>query len=166
MKLNLGCGKRYKDGFINIDAFDSTVADKIMSVLDLEVPSNVVAEIEARQLIEHLGYINSTYALAEWFRVLKPDGVLLIETPDIETSFEEYIKGDYKTRKELLSWIYGVESQGMQHVLCFPEVLLKNLLEKSGFTDIKTSFLTIEKNHPILRICCKKPKDYRTYQII
>lgn len=166
MKLNLGCGKKYKDGFINIDAFDSTVADKIMSVLDLEFHSNVVAEIEACQLIEHLGYINSTYALAEWSRVLKPGGILLIETPDIETSFDEYIKGDHKTRKELLSWIYGVESQGMQHRLCFPEVLLKNLLEKSGFTDIKTSFLTIEKHHPILRVCCKKPNDYKIFQII
>lgn len=166
MKLNLGCGKKYKEGFINIDAFDSTVADKIMSVLDLEFYSNVVDEIEASQLIEHLGYINAIYALAEWFRVLKPGGTLLIETPDIETSFKEYIKGDHETRKDLLSWIYGAESQGMQHRLCFPEVLIKNLLEKSGFTDIKTSFLTIEKNHPILRICCKKPKNYKIYQII
>jgi len=166
MKLNLGCGKKYKEGFINIDAFDSTVADKIMSVLDLEFHSNVVDEIEASQLIEHLGYINAIYALAEWFRVLKPGGTLLIETPDIETSFKEYIKGDHETRKYLLSWIYGAESQGMQHRLCFPEVLIKNLLEKSGFTDIKTSFFTIEKNHPILRICCKKPRNYKIYQII
>ena len=166
MKLNLGCGKKYKEGFINIDAFDSTVADKIMSVLDLEFHSDAVDEIEACQLIEHLGYINSIYALAEWFRVLKPGGTLLIETPDIETSFREYIKGSLDTRKDLLSWIYGVESQGMQHMLCFPEVLIINLLEKSGFTDIETSFLTIEKNNPILRIHCKKSKDYKIYQII
>jgi len=30
MKLNIGCGKIYKEGFINIDALDSTVEDKIM----------------------------------------------------------------------------------------------------------------------------------------
>ena len=166
MKLNLGCGKKYKDGFINIDAFDSTVADKTMSVLDLEFHSNVVDEIEACQLIEHLGYINTIYALAEWSRVLKPGGTLLIETPDIETSFKEYIKGSLDTRKDLLSWIFGVESQGMQHRLCFPDILIKNLLEKSGFIGIKTSFLTIEKNNPILRIHCKKSKDYTTYQTI
>lgn len=165
MKLNLGCGKSYQDGFINIDAFDTTVADKSMSVLSLEFPSNTVDEIRASHIIEHLGYINSTFALAEWFRVLKPQGLLLIETPDIETSFRNYAAGDYETKKGLLSWIYGTGSKGMQHKLCFPELLIENLLLKSGFSEIKTSFITFEK-YPALKIYCEKPKQYTIHQII
>jgi hypothetical protein len=166
MKLNLGCGKYYKKGFVNIDAYDSTVADRIMPVENLDILSNSVDEIHACQILEHLGYINSIYALAEWFRVLKPKGKLLIETPDIETSFTEYLNGDHQTRKDLLSWIFGVESPGMHHLLCFPEILLTDLLKKSGFTDIKNSLLALEKNHPILQITCKKSKNKKPHQII
>jgi len=166
MKLNLGCGKNYKKGFVNIDGFDSTVADTIMSVDDLDIQSNSVDEIYASQIIEHLGYIHSIYALAEWFRVLKSQGILVMETPDIDTSFKEYLNGGHKTRKDLLSWIFGVESKGMHHLLCFPEILLKELVKKSGFTQIKTSFLLLEKNHPIIRITCKKSKNSRPYQLV
>jgi predicted SAM-dependent methyltransferase/tetratricopeptide (TPR) repeat protein len=166
MRLNLGCGKRYKEGFINIDAFDATVADTIMSVEDLAFPSNTVDAIEACQLIEHLGYIHTIYALAEWFRVLKPGGTILIETPDIELSMKHYLRGDHEAKKETLTWMYGIESPGMEHRLCFPKILLRNLLEKSGFTGITTSRFTMEKYHPVMRISCKKPQDYAVFQIV
>jgi predicted SAM-dependent methyltransferase len=166
MRLNLGCGKRYKEGFINIDAFDATVADTLMSAEDLAFPSNSVDAIEACQLIEHLGYHHTVSALAEWFRVLKPGGTLLIETPDLEASMQQYLHGDHDAKKEILTWIYGVESPGMEHRLCFPKVLIKNLLKKSGFTAITTSYFTTEKYHPVMQISSKKSKDYTTFQII
>jgi hypothetical protein len=166
MRLNLGCGKHYKEGFVNIDAFDATVADMLMSVEDLAFPSNSVDAIEACQLIEHLGYHHTIFALGEWFRVLKPGGTLLIETPDLEALMQQYLHGDHHAKKELLTWIYGVESPGMGHRLCFPEVLIKDLLKKSGFTGLSTSCFTKENNHPVLRISCKKSQDCITFQII
>ena len=166
MQLNLGCGKRYKEGFVNIDAFDTTVADMFMSVEDLAFPSNSVDAIEACQLIEHLGYLHAISALAEWFRVLKPGGTLLIETPDLDSSMKQYIHGDHDAKKELLTWIYGVESPGMEHRFCFPKILLKDLLKKSGFTEITTSCFTAEKYHPVLRISSKKPQDHTVFEII
>jgi predicted SAM-dependent methyltransferase len=166
MRLNLGCGKHYKEGFINIDAFDATVADTLMSVGDLAFQSNSVDAIEACQLIEHLGYLHAISALAEWFRVLKPGGTLLIETPDLDSSMKQYVHGNHDAKKEILTWIYGVESPGMEHRLCFPKVLLKNLLKKSGFTEITASCFTIEKYHPVLRISSKKTQDYTVFGII
>ncbi len=166
MKLNIGCGKTYKDGFINIDAFDSTVADKIMSANDLKYPSNTIEQIQACQLIEHFGLIKSIYTLAEWFRVLKPGGILLIETPDLEKSFKGFIEGDIETRKNILTWIYGTDAKGMSHLLCFPTELLEILLDKTGFTCIKKLFYEKEKNHPTQRIICKKIKEYLPFQIV
>ncbi len=166
MKLNIGCGKEYKEGYINIDAFDSTVADMLMPANDLKFSSNSIEIIEAHQLIEHLGYINTIYTLAEWFRVLKPKGTLLIETPDLEKSFKEFINGDYETKKNVLAWIYGLETPGMAHKFCFPEDLLISLLKKSGFSGIEKTFIEIEKNHPTLRISCKKTEQYRSFQVI
>ncbi len=166
MKLNIGCGKIYKEGFINIDAFDSTVADKIMSADDLKFSSNTVERIEASQIIEHFGLMKSIYILAEWFRVLKPGGILLIETPDLVKSFKEFIEGDLETRKKVLTWIYGVESKGMMHSFCFPTDLLEMILEKTGFIVIEKSFYEKEENHPTQKIVCKKIKEYQPYQII
>jgi tetratricopeptide (TPR) repeat protein len=166
MKINIGCGKTYKEGFINIDSFDTTVADKKMSADDLKFSSNTVEEIHACQLIEHLGFIKTIYALTEWFRVLKPNGKLLIETPDLELSFKKFIKGDRNVRKGILSWIYGLETPGMIHKFCFPEELLEELLKKTGFIDIKKNHFEIEKDNPTLRIQCNKIKDYKPYQNI
>jgi len=166
MKLNIGCGKIYKEGFINIDAFDSTVADKIMSADDLKFSSNTVERIEANQIIEHFGLMKSINIFAEWFRVLKPGGILLIETPDLVESFKEFIKGDLETRKKVLTWIYGVESKGMVHSFCFPTDLLEMILEKTGFIVIEKSFYEKEKNHPTQKIVCKKIEEYQPFQII
>ena len=76
MKLNLGCGGDYKKGYVNIDAFDNNVADKIMSAVDLDLKDNSIEEIISSQLIEHLGIVSSIHALSECFRVLQPNLVL------------------------------------------------------------------------------------------
>ena len=139
MKLNLGCGGEYKEGYINIDAFNSTVADELMSATALKFADNSIEIIEARQLIEHLGFIESIYALAECFRVLEPNGILIIETPDIMNSFKKYVEGDDEMRKNILPWIYGLETPGMQHKFCFPDVLLEKFLSVER-SIIKESF--------------------------
>jgi len=165
MKLNIGCGKTYKEGYINIDAFDSTVADKIMSANDLIFSSNSIDEIQSIQLIEHIGLFNAIYALSEWFRVLKPGGNLIIETPNIEKSFKKFINGDLDTRKNLITWIYGIESEGMAHKFCFPEELLEEQLKKIGFVNVEKTYKEIEKDHPTIRIKCNKKKDFKQYQM-
>ncbi len=166
MKLNLGCGNTYKDGFINIDAYNNTVADEQMLVDDLQYPSNSVEQIEAQQLIEHLGFFKTVYSLAEWFRVLKPEGTLTIETPDLETSFKKFLDGDLEVKKNVITWIYGHESEGMAHLFCFPSDLLELILIKTGFTEIKKSFFGKEINQPVLRVQCKKPKKYEMFQTL
>ena len=165
MKLNIGCGKIYKEGFINIDAYDSTVADKIMPANDLNFHSNSVDRIESLQLIEHLGLFDAIYAFSEWFRVLKPGAELLVETPDLEKSFKKFINGDLETRKNVLTWIYGIESEGMLHKFCFPEELLEDQLKKVGFVDIEKTYIETEKDHPFIRVKCKKIKDYKYFQL-
>jgi len=166
MKLNLGCGGNYKKGYLNVDAFDDTVADEIMSATDLKIEDNQVDEIIADQLIEHLGIVGSIYSLSECFRVLKPGGKLIIETPDIQKTFERYIKGDREDRKNLLPWIYGVDIPGMRHRFCYPEDLLEEILEEIGFSNISKEHFEHDKHQPILKIVCEKPREYKIHQII
>ena len=123
MKLNIGCGGIYKKNYVNIDAFTELVADEIMPAESLKISDNSVEVIEANKVIEHLGIGRALYAISEFFRVLKPRGKLIIETPDIEKSFKIFLSGRKKDRENILPWIYGIDSPGMQHKFCFPEEL-------------------------------------------
>jgi predicted SAM-dependent methyltransferase/tetratricopeptide (TPR) repeat protein len=166
MKLNLGCGTEYKAGYINIDAYDLTVADKKMEVTDLKFPDNSAKRLEASQLIEHLGSIHIIYALNEWIRVFEPKGTLLIETPDVETSFKEYLRGDQEVKRELLVWIYGFDVPGMQHKYCFSLSALESLLRKTGFEGIISKKFLTPRNEPVLQIVCEKPRLFQPSQTV
>ena len=166
MKINLGCGGVYKKNYVNIDAYDQTVADKKMSAHDLKIDDNSVNEIIASQLIEHLGIIGSIYTFSECFRVLKPKGKLILETPDLKKSFNDFLTGDREARKNLLPWIYGVDMPGMQHRFCYPDDLLEETLQKIGFVNIKKDFFEVETYQPILKITCEKTEDFQTFQMI
>ncbi|MEM5855117.1 MAG: methyltransferase domain-containing protein [Candidatus Aenigmatarchaeota archaeon] len=165
IKLNLGCGPVYKPGYINIDKFDNTVADKICDVSNLPFKSNTVDLIEAYQLIEHFDYIHCKYILSEWFRILKPEGVLILETPDLEESFKKFISIDLENQKIMLQWFYGIDSLGFQHKTGFTFSLLRNLLEEVGFEKIFREEPKTHRYEPGMRIVCKKPKNFLKKQL-
>ena len=158
IKLNLGCGQVYKPGYINIDKFDNSVADKICDIGDLPFKANSVDLIEASQLIEHFDYIHCKYILSEWFRVLRPEGKLILETPNLEKTFKKFVSSDLKTQKITLQWIYGIDSLGMQHKTGFTFDLLRDLLQEIGFEQILREEPKTHRYEFGIRIICQKPK--------
>ena len=166
MRIHVGCGPVYKKGYVNIDAFDSTVADSIMSAYRLEFPDDSASRVECIHTIEHLGAAKSIYALAEFFRVLKPGGVLLLETPDIEAAFANFLKKGEAQRKLLMNWIYGLDSPGMGHRYCFPKELLNRMLKEAGFIDIQLKRFATKSVQPTLRVKCRTPESCVAHQII
>lgn len=166
MKLNLGCGGTYKKGYLNVDAFDSTIADQLMSATDLQLEDNTVDEVYASQVIEHLGIVGSIYALSECFRVLKPQKPLIIETPNLQKSSEIYVNGNREDRKNILPWIHGVDISGMVHRFCYPEDLLEETLQKLGFINIKKEFIEPDPYEPTLKMICEKPEKHQSFQMI
>ncbi len=157
IRLNLGCGFVYKPGYINVDRFDVSVADIICDVGDLSFKSSSVDLIEAFQLIEHFDYVHCKYILSEWFRVLKPGGILVLETPDLEGSFRKFFSADPGTQKTTMQWIYGIDSSGMQHKSGFSFNLLKDLLGEVGFEKISREKPRTHKYEPGMRVSCSKP---------
>lgn len=165
MKLNIGCGRDYKKGYSNIDLYN-VAADEIADAGNLRYSDNSVDLIEARHLIEHLGYISCLYAVAEWFRVLKPRGKLIIETPDIDVLFKKYLKGkSYQKKIDDLILIFGTEEPGNTHKFCFSKQILEKFLTGVGFVDI-TFIKSKNKKIPSILLRCVKPKNYEKYQII
>ncbi|MFX1569208.1 MAG: methyltransferase domain-containing protein [Promethearchaeota archaeon] len=157
MKLNIGCGKQYKPDYCNIDLFDDLIADKKMSVLDLEFDDFSCEKVKLIQVVEHLGLYQAIYALSEIFRVLKPNGKLILETPDLEKAFQIYLNSDYEQKKDVLSWIYGLPHEGLEHKFCFTPQMLHEILEKLGFENlVQTRFYNAE-SIPTLQFTCVKP---------
>jgi len=80
MKLNLGCGSDYRQGYVNVDRIPG-VADVVhdLNVFPYPWPDNSADEIVARHVLEHLEDIRKV--MDELWRILKPGGQLLIYVP-------------------------------------------------------------------------------------
>lgn len=81
MKLHLGCGNDYKEGYVNCDVTNKVKVDKIV---DLEKPlsmfkDNSVDEIVCNHVLEHIK--NLIPLMHELYRVCKKDAVIKIKTP-------------------------------------------------------------------------------------
>ncbi|MFX0002025.1 MAG: hypothetical protein ACFE9C_01160 [Candidatus Hodarchaeota archaeon] len=166
MKLNVGSGKRYESDYCNIDLYEGILADQKISATNLSFPDNSCEEVKAIQFIEHIGFFEALYVLSEFFRVLQNNGILIIETPDIEKAFQSYLHGDYEQQKEILGWVFGIPHEGLQHKLCYPPKLLTEMLIKIGFIDINEKKYYNPESIPTLRIECKKPSKSNLFQII
>lgn len=119
VKLHLGCGEKYLEGYINIDypPSEHTVmtvkADIYQDIRTLEYNDNSVDEIRNHHLFEHFPRAEALKLLADWRRWLKPGGKLLIETPDFEESARAYIwVPTRKRRMELGRHIFGRLHEG------------------------------------------------------
>ncbi|MFX0069446.1 MAG: methyltransferase domain-containing protein, partial [Candidatus Hodarchaeota archaeon] len=164
--LNIGCGKFCRAGYINIDFFDSSLADEIMSAENLRFPDNSVEKIEAMHILEHFNNVDTVYVLSEWFRVLRPGGTLSLETPDLERTFKLFLGTNEFEKKKLLRWIFGIDSPGMSHKSGFTFKSLKELLKEAGFEGIRKRKQKTHSYAPGLRVECKKPLKYEAFQII
>jgi len=88
MKLHLGCGEKYLEGYVNIDYPQSehsvikVKADVYHDMRTLSYPENSIDEIQSHHLFEHFLRADAIALLMRWRRWLKPGGKLVIETPD------------------------------------------------------------------------------------
>ena len=90
MKLHLGCGQRYLDGYLNVDfppdehtVQGGSVADLHADLLQLRYPPGSIEEIRLHHVFEHFARPVACALLASWHSWLRPGGVLRIEVPDL-----------------------------------------------------------------------------------
>jgi len=83
MKLNLGCGRKVKAGYINIDARKTRPEVIVGDIRKLEYPKNSIDEIYANDVFEHVSFLESQNLLTHWVSKLKPGGLLYMQMPDI-----------------------------------------------------------------------------------
>jgi len=96
IRLNLGCGDKILDGYVNVDVANERLGRQPDVVCDIRklsmFPDGSCDEILAVHVVEHFWRWEVQEILAEWFRVLKPDGKMILECPNLITACEEFLK--------------------------------------------------------------------------
>ena len=141
MKLHLGCGKRYLEGYIHVDIAKFEHIDYQLPIDDLSTfNSNTVEEIYASHVLEYFDGNDVVNVLNEWKRVLKPSGILRLAVPNFPKLVEVYQSS--KDLSSILGPLYGKWDIGNQefiyHKTVYDENSLNKVLEEVGFKNIKS----------------------------
>ncbi len=93
MKLHLGCGPNVKEGYVNIDGYVEGENVVKMDILNMEYPDESADEILSEHLFEHIPFKDEERLFNECYRLLKPGGKLIVETPDMEWLCKQFVDG-------------------------------------------------------------------------
>jgi predicted SAM-dependent methyltransferase len=150
LKLHLGCGgERWKD-FINVDLFaynetiaDSSrsgcVADVVADMRHLGLPPESIDEIFTSHTLEHFPKWVAIEMLAEWYRMLKKNARLVIETPDFNRCVIWLLHWKKEKRKLAKNMFYGNQWDKIDfetHRYVWSKNELRQVLVGIGYRDI------------------------------
>lgn len=97
MKLHLGCGQKYLDGYVNIDfpiakhSVQQVKADHYQDIKTLEYPAGSIQEIRLHHVFEHFTRPVALALLCNWRDMLEKNGRLIIETPDVMACYWQLV---------------------------------------------------------------------------
>jgi predicted SAM-dependent methyltransferase len=153
LSLNLGSGGKGLANWVNVElirARDTTLCLDIRRKLPLA--DNSVGRISCEHVVEHLDFREDIPAvLADWFRVLRPGGIVRIIVPDAKAFLEAYVAGD-RQQWLALNWdpqnlphdiytpmhiINHTFHQEGEHLFAYDAETLKWSLQQAGFVDFR-----------------------------
>ena len=142
IKLNLGCGTKKKEGWVNIDSAVDCQPD-ILQDLSKPLPfdDQSVDEILADAVLEHFDKYARYFIVYDWASVLKMGGVITVGVPNFQKIIYRYFKWNFD---DFVDTIFGEtmwESRYYighfgSHKWGYSEKSLKKFLELFGITDI------------------------------
>ena len=79
MKLNLGCGEKKREGYVNVDMYGSPDIQVDLSQFPWPFESDSADEVFSEHFLEHV--IDYDETIQEMHRILKPKGILHFKVP-------------------------------------------------------------------------------------
>lgn len=157
MKLHLGCGHNYMEGWVNVDGpkdelcYDDVKADIHARIEDLDHPDNSVDEILLNAVFEHFPRHVAIMQLRKFYKWLEPGGKLIILVPDFWGTVKMLKKS--KSAKEQQFWfrhLYGPQDtvQFGTHYDAFDVEKLKWMFSIVGFDEYQYELI---KRWPSIR---------------
>lgn len=141
LRLHLGCGSRILPGYVHVDLADYPHIAHRRSLSDLACFENESADlIYASHCLEYFDRQEVVGVLGEWYRVLKPGGVLRLAVPDFRALIDVYRRsGDLATVLGPLfgRWCTPGLSQPVYHKTVYDFDSLSAVLAENGFDDCR-----------------------------
>ncbi|MBM3215207.1 hypothetical protein FJZ36_09870 [Candidatus Poribacteria bacterium] len=158
MKLNVGCGMDYREGYVNIDASDRL--PRVDLVLDVSDPqwrsrfTEASAErIVAQDLLEHHFHWQAVRLLADFLWLLQPGGDLEVRVPDAARLLRRWWASPEKRVRQLFGGqdiasprdsAEMEESRRMNpelfcHRYAYTRAMMRTELKSAGYADITTT---------------------------
>lgn len=157
MRVHLGAGAKYWPGWVNVDAHGEQ--DVMSDALALKLDADTASEIQAIHLFEHLPRLKVEAALADWRRVLKSGGQLVLEMPCLDKMAQLIVDGERDLRMTLLG-IFGDPRDpkpDMMHQWSYTRREITDLLTGCGFVDVQTMEPKFHFPKRDMRVTARKP---------
>ena len=139
LKLNLGCGRDHRVGWVNADIDQRVNPDLVVDIqADLPFIDQSADSILLQDILEHLTKEQAQIFLTECHRVLKDKGVLSVRIPNVFQIVQQFAKDP----EVALEFIYGTtEFSGVwgSHKAGYTQNSITNVLKRAGFTNIVVS---------------------------
>ena len=143
IKLHLGCGDTYLEGYTNIDfpvsehSVMAPKADIFADIRTLDYKAGSVSEIRSHHVFEHFSRAETLKLLRQWYGWLEVGGELIIETPDFEGSILKFLYADIRTQSQLSRHIFGSqEAKWAYHLDGWYSKKFVYILRRFGFEKI------------------------------
>jgi predicted SAM-dependent methyltransferase len=137
-RLHIGCGQQALPGWINIDNQGLPGVDQVLDVRH-GLPFSGVAAIYAEHFLEHLSLDDGLAFLRECRRVLLPEGVLRLSTPNLDwvilTHYRGPAAGDDDAREDCFR--INRAFHGWGHQFLYNERTLAATLRDAGFANVQ-----------------------------
>ena len=156
MKLNLGCGSKKIEGFIGVDIKN---ADVVADIRHLPFPDESVDEIMAVHVVEHFYVREILKVLRNWYEVLKPGGLMVLELPCLDKVLKHFAAG---SPENMTLWpLYGdpnthKDGEPALHKWCWSTEQFRQLLKAVGFDDIREETPHYHQPSRDMRFVCIK----------
>jgi hypothetical protein len=150
IRLNLGCGDKILDGYINVDVVKSRAGKSPDVICDLHqltpFPDNHADEILAVHVVEHFWRWEVEAILREWIRVLKPGGRMVLECPNLAAACEAFLANPESgsmpdAAGQRTMWVFYGDPRWkdplMVHRWGYTPKSLVSLLEQSGLVNAR-----------------------------
>ena len=136
--LHLGCGKKLWEGWLNLDGITGT------DIRKLPFANDYADRAVSIHVIEHFYLWEIPPLLAEWKRVLKPGGKLILELPCMDKVLH-YMSECLRLKAPMdiqMTWyaLYGDPGHRrveMMHKWGYTKTMIVEELQQAGFVDVK-----------------------------
>ena len=171
IRINLGCGDKILDDYINVDIVTERAGKKPDINCDIKnlniFTDDYADEILAVHVIEHFWRWEVSKVLLEWQRVLKPGGKIILECPNLISACQEFLKnpeinsGQGKEGQRSM-WVFYGDPQWqdplMVHRWGYTPYSLAKVLNDAGFINTKQEPAQYKLKEPRdMRITAIKP---------